>query len=67
MQPSTCSHRFRASASSLSASMGSITPCQNWGAEPIIPMVLSLMASTIAGMSARKSGPSGTRTTFMPR
>ena len=44
--------------------MGSTLPCGQVGAEPTIMIVLSLMASDIAGTSARRSSPCGTRTTL---
>ncbi len=54
-------------ASSLSSSMGSMTPWGNDGAEPTMTTVSSVMAASVAATSARQSGPVGTWTISMPK
>ena len=61
-KPSPCSR-----AVSDSASIGSIVPCGNAGAEPTRAIVSLVMAARILATSARKSRPTGTRINLMPK
>ena len=57
----------RSAAAAASSSMGSRTPCGKVGADPTRATVLRVTARAMAATSARKSGPTGTRTSLIPK
>ena len=67
MQASTWQRTPRAAAAAAISVTGSTTPWAYDGALATTSTVSSSMASAIAAASARKSGPTGTRTASTPK